>query len=101
MRCISRSRTTLATIDAAAIAALRSSPSTTAVCSGAAGPSRKPSTRQTSPGGVSAWRHGAQAAEVADVKAVAVDARRRERLDADPLGAADDGLEQLLALRAA
>ena len=34
-----------------AIAALRSSPSTTAVCSGALGPRRKPSTRQASAGG--------------------------------------------------
>ena len=45
---------TLATIDAAAIAAERSSPSTTAWCGGAVGPSRKPSTRQTSAGGDSA-----------------------------------------------
>ena len=39
--------------DAAAIAALVVSPSTTALCSGAVGPSRKPSTRQTSAGGAS------------------------------------------------
>ena len=35
------------------MAALFSSPSTTALCSGAVGPSRKPSTRHTSAGGVS------------------------------------------------
>src|SRR5215472_15744747 len=50
-----RSLVTLATIDAAAIAALFSSPSTTAVCSGADEPRRKPSTRHASAGGVSAW----------------------------------------------
>ena len=50
-RRIRRSRVTLATIDAAAMAALFVSPSTTAVCGGASGPSRKPSTRQASAGG--------------------------------------------------
>jgi len=43
-------------------------------------------------------QYGAQAAEIADVKAVAVDPRRRERLDADPFRTADDSLEELLAL---
>ena len=43
-----RSRVTLATIDAAAIAALLVSPSTTARWAGASGPSRKPSTRHAS-----------------------------------------------------
>ena len=51
---MSRSRVTLATIEAAAIAALFSSPSTTARCAGASGPSRKPSTRHASAGGESA-----------------------------------------------
>src|SRR5438045_2678648 len=44
---MSRSRTTFATIDAPAMAALFSSPSTTAVCTGACRPSRKPATSQT------------------------------------------------------
>ena len=48
---MTRSRVTFATIDAAAIAALFVSPSTTARCCGADGPSRKPSTRQVSAGG--------------------------------------------------
>ena len=69
---ISRSRVTFATIEAAAIAALFSSPSTTAVCSGADGPSRKPSTRQASAGG-KALQHRAQTGEVRAVQAVAVD----------------------------
>ena len=53
---ISRSRVTFATIEAAAIAALFSSPSTTARCGGAVGPRRKPSTRHASAGGESACR---------------------------------------------
>jgi hypothetical protein len=48
---MTRSRVTFATIDAAAIAALRASPSTIARCGGADGPSRNPSTRQASAGG--------------------------------------------------
>src|SRR5437763_1137698 len=56
MRRISRSRVTLATIDAAAMAALFSSPSTTARCGGAVGPRRNPSTRHASAGGESAHR---------------------------------------------
>ena len=48
---MTRSRVTFATIEAAAIAALFVSPSTTARCSGAVGPSRKPSTRHASAGG--------------------------------------------------
>ena len=48
---MSRSRVTLATIEAAAIAALFVSPSTTAMCGGASGPSRNPSTRHASAGG--------------------------------------------------
>ena len=52
-----RSRTTFATIDAAAIAALFVSPSTTARCSGAVFPSRNPSTRQSSAGGAHSARH--------------------------------------------
>src|SRR5215210_182356 len=46
---MTRSRVTFATIEAAAIAALLVSPSTTARWAGARGPSRKPSTRQARP----------------------------------------------------
>ena len=70
---MARSRTTFATIEAAAIAALFVSPSTTAWCCGASGPSRKPSTRQTSAGGVSAASASRSAAQVRAVQAVAVD----------------------------
>ena len=53
---MTRSRVTLAMIEAAAIAALLVSPSTTARCAGASGPSRKPSTRHASAGGARSER---------------------------------------------
>ena len=96
MRRIVRSRTTLATIDAAAIAALRSSPSTTAMCSGALGPSRKPSTRQASAGGASACRARAQPGEVRAVQPFAVDLRGRDHLDGDLRRAGEHGPEERL-----
>ena len=68
-----RSRVTLATIDAAAIAALFVSPSTTARCGGASGPSRKPSTRHASARRREVGEHGAQPPEVRAVEPVAVD----------------------------
>ena len=74
-----RSRTTFATIDAAAIAALFVSPSTTAVCSGADGPSRKPSTRHASAGGASVVQDRAHRVEVRAVQPAAVDLAGRDR----------------------
>ena len=70
---MTRSRVTFAMIEAAAIAALFVSPSTTAWCGGAVGPSRKPSTRQASAGGARSREDGAQPPEVRAVEPVAVD----------------------------
>ena len=42
-------------------------------------------------------QRGTEAVQVAVVEPVAVDAGGRERVDADPLGTAEDGAEQLLA----
>src|SRR3990170_3641128 len=83
---MTRSRVTFATIDAAAIAALFVSPSTTARCSGAAGPSWNPSTRHASAGGGRA------------VEAVAVDVRRGDHPHADAGCATEDSAEELLTV---
>ena len=70
---MSRSRVTLATIDAAAIAALFVSPSTIARCGGASGPSRKPSTRHASAGRRQLGKNFAQPEEVRAMEAAMVD----------------------------
>src|SRR6266516_807338 len=73
--CMYRSRVTLATIDAAAIAALFVSPSMTARCGGAVGPSLKPSTSETSAG----WQAQSAARRLVDLLRVV---QERERTNA-------------------
>ena len=95
---MTRSRTTFATIDAAAMAALRASPSTTARCGGADGPSRKPSTRHASAGGYRSREHGTQPGEIRAMEAVPIDRTDGHDPDADRGRARSDGLVQHLAL---
>ena len=64
---------TFASTDAAAMAALRQSPSITARCSCSKGGTLKPSTRQTVPGHATGQQRGAQRLEVGHVKAAGVD----------------------------
>src|SRR5215211_3930010 len=80
-------------IEAAAIAALFSSPSTTARCSGAAAPSRKPSTRHTSAGGASSESTARRPARF--------ERCRPNRPHDDTLGTAEDRAVELFALRLA
>ena len=92
-----RSRVTLATIDAAAMAALRVSPSTTALCGGASGPSRNPSTRHTSACGARSARTSRSPFEVRAMQPVPIDVAGGD----DPHGhvrrSVEDGAEQHLA----
>ena len=93
----SRSRTTFATIEAAAIAALFSSPSTTARCGGAVGPRRKPSTRQPRRAGASAAERRAQAARFerwSPLRSIAAGGITRTTTCS---AQSSDGAEQLLA----
>ena len=69
-------------IEAAAIAALFVSPSTTARCGGAVGPSLNPSTSRASASSRSA-RDGAKPPEVAAVEAVAIDSRGGDHPDGE------------------
>ncbi len=93
-----RSRVTFATIEAAAIAALFVSPSTTAVCGGASGPSRKPSTRHASAGGWSSARTVRSPQEVRAVEPGAVDVGRRDHPHGDRGRGREDRVVEPLAL---
>ena len=92
-----RSRVTLATIDAAAIAALRVSPSTTARCGGASGP--EPETVDEA--GFRARRevgqNVAQPPEVRAVQAVAIDVTRRDHPNRHLRRRVEHGAEKRLA----
>ena len=92
-----RSRVTLATIEAAAIAALRVSPSTTARCGGASGPEAE----AVDEAGLRARReigeNVAQPPEVRAVEPVAVDVARRDDPHRHLRRAVEHGLEQRLA----
>ena len=91
-----RSRVTFATIEAAAIAALFVSPSTTALCAGASGPSLKPSTRHASARGVSR-RGRSEPPQVRAVEPVAVDVGGRDHAHRHLRRGEEHRLEELLA----
>jgi len=85
-------------MEAAAIAALRSSPSTTARVLRRRRPSRNPSTRQIS-AVVRGRESRAKPREVHAVQTIAVDRVGGDDANRDALGAADDRAEELFPVR--
>ena len=99
-RCMKRSRVTLATIEAAAIAALVASPSTTARCWSPRSGTRKPSTRHSEPGTATRTSASCRAARLVRCRPRAVDAARAAGDGGDLDGGAQhDRVERLARLR--
>ena len=92
-----RSLVTLATIDAAAIAALRVSPSTTARCAGASGPKPKTVDEAGFRAGREIGENVTQPPEVRAVEPVAVDVTRRDHTNRHLRRRLEDGQEKRFA----